>query len=85
MQKNHSTRTLQLLCAKKVPQKNTKYWRKKTILKIDHLAKAIAHAKCQFWSKIKNAKTCKTLFYKNPKVVPCKKKNGSKKHQILEK
>ena len=28
----------------KTARKSTKYWRKKTILKIDHLAKAIAHA-----------------------------------------
>jgi len=40
--------------------KNTKYLINETILKIDHLAKAIAHAKAlqngQFGSKIKNAK-----------------------------
>ena len=29
----------------KTARKSTKYWRKKTILKTGHLAKAIAHAK----------------------------------------
>ena len=29
----------------KTARKNTKYWRNETILKIGHLAKAIAHAK----------------------------------------
>ena len=47
---------------KKTARKNTKYWRNETILKIGDLAKAIAYAKaiafakCQFGSKIKNAK-----------------------------
>ena len=46
----------------KTARKNTKYSRNKTILKIAHLAKAIAHASLQplqngqFGSKIKNAK-----------------------------
>ena len=47
---------------KKNAPKNPKYSRNETTLKIDHLAKAIAHAKgiafakCQFGSKIENAK-----------------------------
>ena len=47
---------------KKPLEKNTKYWRNKTTLKIGQLAKALAHAKpivfakSSVWSKIKNAK-----------------------------
>ena len=46
----------------KAAQKSTKYSRNDTILKIGHLAKAIAHAKAiafaklSVWAKIKNAK-----------------------------
>ena len=36
---------------KKTSPKNIKYWRKETILKIGHLAKAIAHAKSSLWVK----------------------------------
>ena len=32
-------------------RKNTKYWRKKTIFKIDHIAKAIADAKSIAFAK----------------------------------
>ena len=32
-------------------RKNIKYWRNETILKIDHIAKAIAHAKAIAFSK----------------------------------
>ena len=35
----------------KTARKNTQYWRKKTILKIDHIAKAIAHAKAIAFAK----------------------------------
>ena len=35
----------------KTARKRTKYWRKKTILKIDHIAKAIAHAKAIAFAK----------------------------------
>ena len=45
--KNDSTRTLELFYAKKLFRKNTKYSRNETILKIAHLAKAIAHANAQ--------------------------------------
>ena len=36
---------------KKTAQKNTKYSRNETILKISHHAKAIAHAKSSLWVK----------------------------------
>ena len=50
--KIHSTNHLQLLCEKKkTAQKNTKYSRNETILKIGHHAKAIAHAKSLLWVK----------------------------------
>ena len=54
--KNYSTRTLQLFCAK-TTGKNTNFGGNETILKIGHLAKAIAHAKaialakCSVWVK----------------------------------
>ena len=35
----------------KTARKNTQYWRNETILKIGHLAKAIAHAKAIALSK----------------------------------
>ena len=35
----------------KTAQKNTKYWRNDTILKIGHLANAIAHAKAIAFAK----------------------------------
>ena len=50
--KIHSTNHLQLLCAKK-HLKETRYSRNETILEIGHHAKAIAHAKCLQWVKIK--------------------------------
>ena len=56
--KNSSTTALELIC-EKMGSKNTKYWRNKTILKMGHLAKAIAHAeavvfaKWSVWVKIK--------------------------------
>ena len=55
--KNYSTRTLQLVCAK-TAGKNIKYSGNETILKLGHLAKAIAHAKAIALAKcsIKNAK-----------------------------
>ena len=39
-------------CLQKAAGKNTKYSRNKTILKIGHHAKGIAHAKSSFWVKI---------------------------------
>ena len=38
-------------CVQKAAGKNTKYSRNKTILKIDHHAKAMAHAKFSLWLK----------------------------------
>ena len=58
-------------------RKKTKYSRNETILKIDHLAKAIAHAKHvrngPFWSKLKEPEICEKPFYMNVRVVLCKK------------
>ena len=64
----------------KTAEKNTKYSRNETILKIDHLAKALVHAKaiaiCKIVSlgrKLKIPKTCEKRFYKSIRVVLCKK------------
>ena len=64
----------------KTARKNAKYSRNERILKIGHLAKAIAHAKaiafCKMVSlgqKLKMPKTCEKRFYKNIRVVLCKK------------
>ena len=60
-------------------RKNTKYSQNETILKIAHLAKAIAHAKAiafAKWSvlvKIKKPKTREKPSYKIIRVVLCKK------------
>ena len=89
MRNTNSTRTLELICAKN-RSKNTKYSRNETILKISHLAKAIAHAKAiafAHWSVwVKNSK-----FQKHPKNHSARTldllcaKDRSKKHQIFEK
>ena len=62
--------------------KNTKYSRK-TILKIGHLAKAIAGSKsyssCKmvsFGQKLKWPKTCANPLYKKSRVFLCKKNTG---------
>ena len=50
-------KNIKVVLRKKPLEKNTKYWRNETILKIGHLAKAIAHAKavafakCSVWVK----------------------------------
>ena len=52
--KNMSKSILQIIysCSvQKTPPKNTKFSRNKTILKITHHAKAIAHAKSSLWVK----------------------------------
>ena len=55
--KNDSTRILELFCEKtarkntKTARKNTKYSRNETILKIVHLAKAMAHVKAIAFAK----------------------------------
>ena len=43
--KKHSTRTAHLFCAKNNSKKHQILGKKKTVLKIDHTTKAIAHAK----------------------------------------
>ena len=65
----------------KTARKNTKESRNETILKIDHLAKPIAHAKAiyslckmsKLGQKVKMPKTCKKPFHKNIRFVLCKK------------
>ena len=64
----------------KTVRKNTKYSRNETSLKVGHFAKAISPCKgyslCKmvsFGQKLKMPKTCKKPFYKNIKVVLCKK------------
>ena len=52
--KNMSKSILQIIYScfvQKTATKNTKYSRNETILKIDHLAKTIAHAKSSVWVK----------------------------------
>ena len=71
----------QSCCVQETARKNIKYQRNETILKIGLLAKAIAHAKaiyslCKMVSlcqKLKMPKTCEKSFYKNKRVVVCKK------------
>ena len=71
-----------VLC-KKTAQKNTKYWRNESILKIGHHAKASPCKIKTLGQKFKFQKTCQNLLYKSFTVVLCQ--NRSKKHQILEK
>ena len=61
-------------------EKNTKFWRNETILKIGHLKKAIVHARAiafakmvSLGQKLKITKTCEKLFNKNVRVVLWKK------------
>ena len=49
--KNHFTRTLDVSCAKNRSKKKTKCSKNETILKIGHLAKAIAHGKAIAFAK----------------------------------
>ena len=74
----------------KTAQKNTKYSNNKTILKIGHLEKGIAHAKAialpkwSVWDKnFKWQKHAKNHSTRTQKLL-CGK-NRSKKHQIFEK
>ena len=53
----------------KTARENTKYSRNETLLKIGHLAKAIV----SLGQKLKKPKTCEKRFYKNIRVVLCKK------------
>ena len=74
----------------KTARKNTKYSRNERILKIGHLAKAIAHAKAMAFakwsvgSKIKNAKNMRKTILQELLELFCAK-NRSKKHQIFQK
>ena len=77
--KNNSTRTSELFCAKN-REKNTKYSRIKTNLKISHLSKSYtpwkAYSLCKtvyLSQKLKMSKTCGKRFYKNNRVILCKK------------
>ena len=82
--KNHnSTRTLELFC-EKTARKNTKYSRNETILKIGHLAKAIAFVSCQFGSRIKNVKHMRKTIVREHKSCSVQKAARTK-HQIIEK
>ena len=70
--------------------KNTKYSRNETILKIGHLAKALAHAMTlafenrQFRSKLKNAKNMQKTILQQYCSCSLQKKR-SKKHHIFDK
>ena len=64
----------------KTVRKNTKYSRNETILKIGHLAKAIAYANAKTFTlmvslgqKLKIPKIGEKQFYKNIRVDLCKK------------
>ena len=73
-------KNIRVVLCKKTALKNTKYSINDTILKIGHLAKALAHAnnidfaKWSNWVKNKKCqKDAKKSFYKNIRVVLCKK------------
>ena len=74
-------KNIRVVSCKRPLEKNTKYSTNETILKIAYLAKAIAHAKaiyslCKIVSlgqKLKMPTTCEKWFYKNIRVVLCKK------------
>ena len=78
-----------LLCKKQI-EKNTKYSRNETSLKLGHLAKAIAQAKAIAFAKwsvwVKNLKCQKHAKNHSTRILKffCAK-NRSKKHQIFEK
>ena len=72
-------RMCELFCAKSA-QENNKYSRNDTNLKISHLSKP--HSPCKGYSlckmvnfgrKLKMPKTCEKRFYKNNRVILCKK------------
>ena len=66
----------------KIGRKNQKYSRNENILKINHLAKAIAHAKAK-WLKKKGQKRAKNHSLRTLQLFCAK--NRSKQHQIFEK
>ena len=69
-------------CAvQKTARKRTKYSRNETILKISHVAKAIANAKAfskmdSVGQKMKMSNTCEKQFWRNIRVVLLKKPVG---------
>ena len=97
--KNHSTRTLKSFFAKSATKK-PKYARNDIILKINHLAKAIAHARAIAFAKwsvsiknLKMPKTCEKTILQDyscsVKKTPLKKKQKqilirSRKETILK-
>ena len=68
-----------VLCKKRLEKKKNKYWRNEIILKIGHLAKAIAHenpiafAKWSVWVKIKNAKNMQKTILQEQQNCSVKK------------
>ena len=70
-------KNIRVVLCKKPLEKNTKYSKNETIMKIGHLAKAIAHAKALRFGKwsvwIKNWKCQKKAIYRSFRVVLCKK------------
>ena len=72
-----------VLC-KKPLEKKLNWSRKETILKIDHHAKAIAHAKYSFSIKNQNVKKRVEIHSTSHLQMVCAK-SGSKKDQIFEK
>ena len=82
MQKNHSTRTVDLFCAKDGARKRQLFG-KKDHFEIRPLCKNYSPCKdyslCKRVSlgqKLKMRKTCEETFYKNTRVVLCKKRLG---------
>ena len=75
-EKPFSNNSTLVLCKKQL-EKAPNIGEKKTILKIDHLPKAIAHSLCKMVSlgqKLKMPRTCEKPFYNNGTVVLCKKR-----------
>ena len=58
----HIKKHIRVGLCKKTPGKNSKYSKTERILKIGHLAKAIAFAKWSVWVKIKMAKNKRKTF-----------------------
>ena len=66
-------KNIRVVLCKKTARKN-KYWRNENILKISQRTKGITHAKAvNLGQKLKMPKTCEKPFYKNFRVVQCKK------------
>ena len=85
--KNMSKSLLQIIWSclvKKTATKNTKYSRNGAILKIDHHAKPIAHAKSSAWVKNENSKKDVKIHFTNHLEL-FGAKNCYKEHYIFEK